>query len=1204
MSGQGNEAGSLHRASVAAWLASLGISGHHVPLDDTGNSATVESVDFETNDAVDDIRCQLSDGRTLLLQAKRACGDDRHLKDTAYQWARQGADRGVIVGLAVAEPRGPVRDLRAALNRRRRSIPGNPSAGEGKALAALDRALPANVVTSQRREILDSAYVLAIDAHEPGSPNFQSAAAWLVAAGVPYGRGGEAFEALRSQFQVDAAKARGSHLDDWLEILAKAGYPLAEDYRGSRGQHRLFELRALERYRERFQINRGKLSFALLADDLPPMEVEDLVESFTVTWPSTLERQKYDSEPLIDVARRWGRLVVTGLPGSGKSTAMGQLAAEWATIPDAPVPILVSLKGFSGNPPEPAAFTPAMLVDAALPKLGGDEAKALHDALLVKIRNGDAALLLDGLDECGTTAGTIADGISRLLEQLHPDTDVIVTARGSAIPAASKTGLPTVELTEPQGLASRLDNLIRHAATIRANGQNEDEWVATRISWLGAVRRADGQGHGSQLAAAGRSGSIWQVPLLATMMTLLATLRPVGKIPTNRSLLFMAAVEESVTKWEARRAMQRAPWNVDDPRMLVDGFAVIAHEIARRNGQVSAEMVQNAIRNRAVQHWGMARGRAESASADIARFWDEVVGAFPRSPDDMVVPRAQYLVDIGDAMWVAHAVESEEDKILWVGRALENPNRREAVILAALYAPSIVQIIEAFYANGKDVARRALLWGADAIKEGGGSLINEVTPALIGALADAASKGLAIPDAISGTAGQRRSRDPKGWDYALRLAALPVVPQLRGLRDDRLAELKLNDECRSVVQALSSLTDAAIDGHTDMPYSSLAALRRMLAVPAPRRRDRPPRRDSRGVMSFTLPEPRRPTGFADVLKLAAAYVASLDSPTRTAIYVEAREANVQDYFEIGAVLQANGFPDPQPFFNIPALRRLAQEFPSQWAAAEWLLRPIAEISDGTPLRRAQRWRPAEMLYLTELIRLREVGVEDLRAGREEAPTTIKSLVKCICVAYGLPASLIAAQAAYITSIASVGDRQTMRLLFRIPPAREMPPVVPNTVSRIKDLDSLLAGYASRCEMLSQSAFSILRVGNDRRVEAEVRNAMSTLHSRRRGRAAVLVIAHSANRVSTAKEFLESSDPNVRIFAAKSLARLASAEQRASPLVTLARHDEDLAVRIAANASAEECVGAVSWTCYCGCTSPISENACARCQGARPRPTRP
>ena len=80
------------------------------------------TLSFETGDAVDDIRCGLADGTTLWLQAKRACGADAQLKATAAQWVGQvGSLRdGDKIGLATAEPKGPVRNLGAALDRRRR----------------------------------------------------------------------------------------------------------------------------------------------------------------------------------------------------------------------------------------------------------------------------------------------------------------------------------------------------------------------------------------------------------------------------------------------------------------------------------------------------------------------------------------------------------------------------------------------------------------------------------------------------------------------------------------------------------------------------------------------------------------------------------------------------------------------------------------------------------------------------------------------------------------------------------------------------------------------------------------------------------------------------------------------------------------------------------------------------------------------------
>ena len=88
--GKANEAGSLYRSGVAAYLAAHGLVGRGVEAAGypEGGPAPV-TLSFETGDAVDDIRCGLADGTTLWLQAKRACGADAQLRATAAHWVGQ-----------------------------------------------------------------------------------------------------------------------------------------------------------------------------------------------------------------------------------------------------------------------------------------------------------------------------------------------------------------------------------------------------------------------------------------------------------------------------------------------------------------------------------------------------------------------------------------------------------------------------------------------------------------------------------------------------------------------------------------------------------------------------------------------------------------------------------------------------------------------------------------------------------------------------------------------------------------------------------------------------------------------------------------------------------------------------------------------------------------------------------------------------------
>jgi hypothetical protein len=101
--GQANEAGSLHRAGVAAYLAAHGLVGAAVEAAGyvEGGPYPV-SLTLESDDAIDDIRCGLSDGTRLFAQAKRECGLDKQFRSTVTQWAaqvqalREAASRQVV----------------------------------------------------------------------------------------------------------------------------------------------------------------------------------------------------------------------------------------------------------------------------------------------------------------------------------------------------------------------------------------------------------------------------------------------------------------------------------------------------------------------------------------------------------------------------------------------------------------------------------------------------------------------------------------------------------------------------------------------------------------------------------------------------------------------------------------------------------------------------------------------------------------------------------------------------------------------------------------------------------------------------------------------------------------------------------------------------------------------------------------------------
>jgi hypothetical protein len=279
--GRANEAGSVYRAGVAAYLAAHGLAGRGLEAAGYPESGPAPvRLSFETGEAVDDIRCELADGTVLRLQAKRKCGGSQPLTATVAQWARQVHElrTGDMVGLATAEPQGPVRDLGYALERRRRSVPGPHTPGEKDALAAVRMRLPLGTSGEVADLVLQAALVMTVTVSSEREEGFRSAANLLDGTIVAPGSGSSAVKALQANFWKQAKAGTGSSLDDWLQVLAAAKLRVFADAEGQAGPRRRAELGAVTAHRARLASMDGVLEYSLLAEDLSPMVYEPLAE--------------------------------------------------------------------------------------------------------------------------------------------------------------------------------------------------------------------------------------------------------------------------------------------------------------------------------------------------------------------------------------------------------------------------------------------------------------------------------------------------------------------------------------------------------------------------------------------------------------------------------------------------------------------------------------------------------------------------------------------------------------------------------------------------------------------------------------------------------------------------------------------------------------------------------------------------------------
>ena len=161
----------------------------------------------------------------------------------------------------------------------------------------------------------------------------------------------------------------------------------------------------------------------------------------------------------------------------------------------------------------------------------------------------------------------------------------------------------------------------------------------------------DGSGSGEEwLDEARRDHSdLWQIPLLATLITLLAAQREPAALPASRARVLTEVVRDSVARWERTRgavAQQSGPLGLR-AEMLTDGFSEIAHGLAGC-GSLPVPDVSRLVAAMLSRQWGLSPGEAGAVAGDMLRFWDDHVGVFVFSPaSGQVEARSRVFAEIG-----------------------------------------------------------------------------------------------------------------------------------------------------------------------------------------------------------------------------------------------------------------------------------------------------------------------------------------------------------------------------------------------------------------------------------------------------------------------------------------------------------------------------------------------------------------------------
>jgi len=793
--GQADAVGGVFRAVVATYLAVHALREQPVAGLDVPNDVHATRLDFETDDPTDDLVATMSDGSRCFISAKRAVGNDRHLESTVEGWVAQMATvRGAdVLVIAAEELKGPVRDLPEALLRRRH--------GRGladrhqKAIAAVSNHVPAEL----RDDLLDRVRVLHIPMATGSTPTralLESMASYL----VEDGKGGAIISLLMDRFHRESGDASGSNIETWVQTI-QASRPLIADGSGPAGMRIAAGQAAIDEYKRVLTGGRGRIDLTLLAEDLPPVTVENLIDGLRV---ETAENKRGDGDTFLRVIRRWRRMLLVGQPGTGKSVALRELAAECGGDALAPLPIVVHLPSLlQGGPGD--LSTDVFLNSAAERVVSPELRPALIRVMRQELESGSAILLCDGLDECGPRAAWVAQQIKDLLDRLAPRVGIVVATRANAVAAATRLELPRVDLKPPKDLNTTVQSVLRTCADTRIHAGERQRWLAVRRKWIGDARE--------------QHPELFQVPLLAVLLALICADTAEAELPKGRAALLHSAVEQSVTRWESQRALAGTrSWATDlTGGMLLDGYVVLGRLLdsgAEPSRDDAAAALATMLRDR--DEWDLAPRRAREVAAEIVRFWDEHVAVFVVNASDRLSARSKVFTEIATAMWTLNA--KDDEIAAWLAEVLPYTDSDGAIGLAVGLNQ---RVVECMLCASEMVGAASGLLGELAVQEVI-ELSEDQTTRLLERVRHAVERTVAgelesdraprEPSRLSSMLRGRRYQTHPAWKHIELACSLKLFSSGdRATREQILATAELAGANAAIANALCALTDAKTD---------------------------------------------------------------------------------------------------------------------------------------------------------------------------------------------------------------------------------------------------------------------------------------------------------------------------------------------------------------------------------------------------------
>ncbi|MER5777165.1 hypothetical protein ABT144_23265 [Streptomyces sp. NPDC002039] len=908
-------------------------------------------------------------------------------------WVRQVPTLGPddLLVIAGEELIGPVKKLDHVLRRHRASLR-METGDETKAFDLLADLLPPNA----RELVLDRARVLHLPNSTGPAPHRDLLAALmdLVVAGM---QGQRAVSDLADFFHRQAGEALGSSIDDWVVTLSNAGLTVFPDQGGPAAMRVTSRLNAVNTYREQLGGDAGRIDLSLLAEDLPPVVVDDLIGGLQID----IEGER-TSHFLLQFLRRWRRMLIVGQPGSGKSVALREISAHCAANPDAPIPIRVLLPRLLKKQPERLTID-GMIGDAISGTVSRAEHAPLVEHLTDEIANGRAIILCDGLDECGARAPWVAQQLAGIISSLHPACGFVLATRANAQIPAARLGLPRVELACPKDLSETVDSILVACADARFSGPDRSAWLATRRAWIKDAKKQ----HEHLLA----------VPLLAILLALICANASDADLPKGRAALLHRAVEQSVERWERLRGSldPDRPWSPTlTTGMLLRGFVVLGRLLdggATPPRERAIESLREMLRD--PRHWAMAPAAASEVAEHVLRFWDEHVAVFVVNATGELTTRSKVFAEIATAMW---AKDCEPEELSgWLCQALDYTDSDGAIALAAGLDP---RVTEALLEVGSSSRPEATLIVAEFAVRGILTLSCSEMERTLGELAHGAIASLkGEPPAKRGPSNPPewfpalwdKTRDAGPWPFVESACLLALPPALRHQRANLMRDAELDDTAEKIAIALCELTDAQTDV-APLSRAGVTAVDAALSIPLPA---------ESGVIQksrrrIEMVNGGRLTAGLDQVALAAVrHLGELSDDSNERLFGIAMHAPVPIADRIFTELTRAGFDTSRRWGNFAAgMRDWASSMKDDRAA---LLADL--ISLGTPRSGSASvdlWSLTDIGNLLAVTRYPKSSATEIdRAFIYDASEDRRAWLDSVADAYGIDKSAVADQARHL-----------------------------------------------------------------------------------------------------------------------------------------------------------------------------------------------